>query len=106
MIMRMTALGVSALVFESGLICALAGKASVIAKTGTITTPQKCLGKASKRIAPLMPSIDLNQLHDPQSNAVAHKRVSLFCCLPVGFAAFGFPTRTVALKFHHNSISA
>ena len=52
MLMRTAAPAVPVLsVSESELVCALAGKASIIAKTGAITRPRKCLGEADKRIA-------------------------------------------------------
>ena len=36
---------------ESELVCALAGKASIVAKRGTITKLPKCLGEASKHMS-------------------------------------------------------
>jgi len=36
---------------ESELVCPLAGKASIAAKSGTIAKLRKCLGEASKRMS-------------------------------------------------------
>ena len=53
MVMRTAAPAVLVLrVSDAELVCALAGKASIIAKTGAITRPRKCLGEA-ERIAVL-----------------------------------------------------
>ena len=38
-------------VSESELVCALAGKASIIAKTARIITPRKCLGESNRRMS-------------------------------------------------------
>jgi hypothetical protein len=38
-------------VSESEPVCALAGKASITAKRGTVTRPRKCIGKANRRMS-------------------------------------------------------
>jgi len=38
-------------VLESEPVCALAGKASITAKKGTVTRPRKCLGEANRSMS-------------------------------------------------------